>query len=753
MDDSKDFQDAESVRSGNPHVTSRPVSFPPHPIPGGMLRQSFVSPSGREGPPSIWNTHGISGNVFADPLESSSAPYPQELHHWNLSEEPLHPSTVEKSERPEQNQDLRCQSGPSAKDLVIFSGGDSLKNYGADQQQLQISDLHLDKFPTPATFACWKIRFKTEVCTCSQFPTEAMQWIKEVESVDSVDELRSSSSIRGISMPNFEVLVARIASALNKIIHNSHFKRRISLEEQKAQKQDSFLRGRQIAYLIYDHFRVIGSQDAVENYADLFTIGLRNDDIQEFDSKWDGILLSMTKIPPDDILGGLYGLRMRESEKLKTVLEVYDLEIHQNKLGPDYHRLQTMVKRSIEHYIRNKNFGSRNGNFEKNAVVKNQGTKQRVQRIHGDCWQRETNGQCVKGDNCSFRHDVNKRGKVTPSNPSPNSFMQQNERKSSRTRSPRGRSPSGRMSRWPCKDYLRGTCNNSFCEKWHPPERLFNKTKSGCRLGEKCSYAHRQVDEQLTKRSQKNDDKSAVAMLKKGNWQEREFVSDASHDRTGQPGKRSDKKLGQNSSQRRSSDARQLGCVFQDRTPPKSILRKCIDMRKPIQRVKFTKAIARHTKIRDQNPSVGYICPGEPQQRSTNAPKFEDRSQEETEWQEQGAREAAWKLAQNVLKFKEHERATFFSPLENRCLPASTLKPGEREFVVDSGASMHMISKKDLSDAGIDTLTKSCSLTIVITAVQTHEEAIVYVKELDIFLTMKVLDHTPAVLSLGKLFR
>ena len=67
---------------------------------------------------------------------------------------------------------------------------------------------------------------------------------------------------------------------------------------------------------------------------------------------------------------------------------------------------------------------------------------------------------------------------------------------------------------------------------------------------------------------------------------------------------------------------------------------------------------------------------------------------------------------------------------------------------------MHMISKKDLSNAEMDILTKSCSLTIVITAngeVQTNEEAIVYVKELDIFLTMKVLENTPAVLSLGKL--
>ena len=164
--------------------------------------------------------------------------------------------------------------------------------------------------------------------------------------------------------------------------------------------------------MIYEQFRVTGTDDSVENYTDLFTIVLRNDDVQEFDSKWGGMLLSMTKIPPDDILEGLYKLRIRESDKLKTLLELYDLETHQKKLGPDYHRLKTMVKRSIEQEIRNKNFGARSGNFEKNAVVKNQGTKQRVQRILGDCWQWETNGQCVKGVKCSFRHDIIRVEKV-----------------------------------------------------------------------------------------------------------------------------------------------------------------------------------------------------------------------------------------------------------------------------------------------------------------------------------------------------
>ena len=116
-----------------------------------------------------------------------------------------------------------------------------------------------------------------------------MQWFKEVEMVESVDDLKSSSSVRGIRMPDFEVLDAKIASALNRTIHNTQFKREVSLEEQKAQNEDRFLRGRQIAYLIYEYFRVTGAHDSVENYADLFTISLRNDDIQEFDSKWDGI--------------------------------------------------------------------------------------------------------------------------------------------------------------------------------------------------------------------------------------------------------------------------------------------------------------------------------------------------------------------------------------------------------------------------------------------------------------------------------
>ena len=132
----------------------------------------------------------------------------------------------------------------------------------------------------------------------------------------------------------------------------------------------------------------------------------------------------MTQIPSDDILEGLYKLRIRGSEKLKTVLELYNVEIHQKKAGPDYHRLTTMVKRSIDQNLGIKNFEARNGNYETNAVVKNQGTKQREQRTLGDCWQWKANGQCCK------------RAKPTQPNPSPRSSTRQSVRNASRTRSP-----------------------------------------------------------------------------------------------------------------------------------------------------------------------------------------------------------------------------------------------------------------------------------------------------------------------------
>ena len=136
---------------------------------------------------SWWNAKPFSGNAK-----------PQ-----NWASEHTSPHVMSERQTPDTTLDPRCQSGPWARNSFHLMSEDSHR------------------------MGRWNS--KTEVCICSQFPTKAVPWIKEVEMVDSVDDLRSSSSMRGISMPNFGVLDARIAPALNKIIHNSHFKRKVSL--------------------------------------------------------------------------------------------------------------------------------------------------------------------------------------------------------------------------------------------------------------------------------------------------------------------------------------------------------------------------------------------------------------------------------------------------------------------------------------------------------------------------------------------
>ena len=145
----------------------------------------------------------------------------------------------------------------------------------------------------------------------------------------------------------------------------SHFKRRISLEEPKAQKQGRFLCGTQIAHLIYENFRVTTANDSVGKLCrrshywspKWFYSRIR------FEMGRNSVVFDEN--PACYHLGRIVQVKNTKVSEIKTVLELYDLEIYQKKLGPHYHRLKTMVKRSIEQEIRNKNFGAKNVNFEK----------------------------------------------------------------------------------------------------------------------------------------------------------------------------------------------------------------------------------------------------------------------------------------------------------------------------------------------------------------------------------------------------
>ena len=149
------------------------------------------------------------------------------------------------------------------------------------------------------------------------------------------------------------------------------------------------------------------------------------------------------------------------------------------------------------------------------------------------CWQwQAASGRCSKGDHCSFRHERNKRAKIatrpTPY-PEPSALTQGVENLEGST-IPRGRSPSRKISRQPCKLHFQSICANPCCEKWHFPECMFYKAHEGCKFWDKCSFAHLWVEEQPSKRFEKNCDQNALATLK---------------------------------------ETKNSGCVFQDMEPPK----------------------------------------------------------------------------------------------------------------------------------------------------------------------------------------
>ena len=112
----------------------------------------------------------------------------------------------------------------------------------------------------------------------------------------------------------------------------------MSVEEQRARKDDRFLRWRQTAYVIYEDFRATGVSEAVQGIPDLFNIHLQKDDVQDFDSRWHQAPLTASEIPKEMVLEGLYKSKLQDSVQLQTVLAMYDkrmFDTTSHKITPD----------------------------------------------------------------------------------------------------------------------------------------------------------------------------------------------------------------------------------------------------------------------------------------------------------------------------------------------------------------------------------------------------------------------------------
>ena len=181
--------------------------------------------------------------------------------------------------------------------MLNHTSGTYSDNGVIDFPRFPISEMHLGNFQDSLEVQSWKVNFKTAVCSKSADPHLTMQWIKEVEIAKSVDDLMTSQSTTGRrDFPDCEMLDALIASALKSLLDKHvHFPKRVSVDEQRAQKYDRFLRGRQIAYMIYEHFRATGAYAAVQGLSDFFSIRLQNDDVLDFDVRWDQALLAASE--------------------------------------------------------------------------------------------------------------------------------------------------------------------------------------------------------------------------------------------------------------------------------------------------------------------------------------------------------------------------------------------------------------------------------------------------------------------------
>ena len=319
------------------------------------------------------------------------------------------------------------------------------------------------------------------------------------------------------------------------------------------------------------------------------------------------------------------------------------MEIHQKISMPNYQKLKTMVKRSINQKLRLRNFDARHGRIESGAVVKSRKGQIGVEGGKGTRYQWNENGQCSKVDQYSFLHESNDRAQKpehTAATPSEASFSR--GRSVSRKKSIRGKSNYGAtILRQPCRNYLKGTCTRTPCEYWHPPECQCYKSETGCKTGDKCLFPHHKVDEQPNKKP------------KKGCFSKKISESDDNNVKI----------------------VPQLCCVSQDsealvsqsgRQSRRNPMQKVLE---PIRRIRLTKSMLRQASIREKKgPSLGKLQVKNPHQRSPYAIKFEDQSLEETERQQRCARSKAWNLAKNISKLKENDKATFYSPAEERVL-------------------------------------------------------------------------------------
>ena len=257
------------------------------------------------------------------------------------------------------------------------------------------SKFHFGIFPDTRDFQRWRVNFKTELCVGVQFPQLTVSWINEVEMAKSIDDLLTSQSIEGRrDFPDFEMLDAKIASALRKIIFNTSFKKESQCWRAASSKTTS-IPERKTKLFTWSSATSKQSKLMMQlkEYVICLIFCLQNDDVQDFDTRWDQILLGTSKLPHNNVLQGSYKnwiCRVPINFRLCWLCTIKNWI--ETKVAPSFQKLRMMTRQHVDQMIKTHNFRARKERFETGALVKShKGSKRQPGRKRGRTLSVESN--------------------------------------------------------------------------------------------------------------------------------------------------------------------------------------------------------------------------------------------------------------------------------------------------------------------------------------------------------------------------
>ena len=182
----------------------------------------------------------------------------------------------------------------------------------------EAESISFEGWPSINGFRQWRMSCRRIIASSSTKPTVALAWASEVDEAKEVDQLRSSVYQGDGHRANFETLDTKVAAGLMKIMHGD-FKKKVTMRDEQYQViHKQMLTGRQIAFLLFQHFQINDMESPMLETADLLAVELTCDDLRAFDAEWDNTILGMKEVPDEKYLENLYRKQVKKSKQFET---------------------------------------------------------------------------------------------------------------------------------------------------------------------------------------------------------------------------------------------------------------------------------------------------------------------------------------------------------------------------------------------------------------------------------------------------